>query len=124
MTRATIASWASRHIVDPIEIDCVVTLMLKILDGKCKMNDADKNVAIALYDAVGRRPGNRLDAASCHALIEEARTACDEALRMRIYEQRLLAETMLSRPVMKAFKSRLREAGILQRSSDDHAEVF
>ena len=32
---------------------------------------------------------------------------------MEIYERRLLAETMISRPVMKAYKARLRAAGIL-----------
>jgi len=116
MSPDTIATWAQRNIVDPLEIDCVITLMLKILDGKCKMNEADKAAAIQLYDAVGQRPCLRLTASDCHALIAEARQENDEALKMRIYEQRLLAETMLSRPVMKAFKARLRAAGILRRS--------
>jgi hypothetical protein len=31
---------------------------------------------------------------------------------MIIYEQRLLAETMLSRPVMKGFKAMIREQGL------------
>jgi len=119
MSQNTIATWARCNIVDPLEIDCVVTLMLKILDGKCKMNEADKEIAVQLYDAVGHRPGLRLTASNCHALIAEARQENDEALKMRIYEQRLLAETMLSRPVMKAFKARLRAAGILQRTDAD-----
>lgn len=38
----------------------------------------------------------------------------------RIYEQRLLAETMISRPVMKAYKTMLRSAGILdERQAED-----
>ena len=119
MTPPEIATWASSNIVEPLDIDCVITLMLKILDGKCKMSDADQQVASQLYDAVGQRPVCRLDAARCHALIAEARRYCDDDLKMRIYEQRLLAETMLSRPLMKAFKARLREAGILYR---DNAE--
>ncbi len=119
MTPPEIATWASKNIVDPLDIDCVITLMLKILDGKCKMSDADQQVGVLLYAAVGQRPVSRLDATSCHALIEEAQSHGDEGLKMRIYEQRLLAETMLSRPVMKAFKARLREAGILGHGNDD-----
>lgn len=121
MTPPEIATWASKNIVDPLDIDCVITLMLKILDGKCKMSDADQQVGVLLYAAVGQRPVSRLDAASCHALIKEAQSHGDEGLKMRIYEQRLLAETMLSRPVMKAFKARLREAGILGHGNDDRA---
>lgn len=121
MTPAEIATWASNKLVAPLDIDCVITLMLKILDGKCKMSDADQLVASQLYDAVGQRPVHRLDAASCHALIAESRRHCDENLKMRIYEQRLLAETILSRPVMKAFKARLREAGILYHDSADRS---
>ena len=37
----------------------------------------------------------------------------------RIYEQRLLAETAISRPVMKAYKAMLRTAGVL----DERAEA-
>jgi hypothetical protein len=36
---------------------------------------------------------------------------------MQIYEKRLLAETVISRPVMKQFKAFIREQGLL-----DHAE--
>lgn len=119
MTPSEIAAWAASNIVDPLEIDCILALMLKILDGKCKMNDADRGAAILLYDTVGQRQGCRLDAAACHELIAEARRQSDDDLKMHIYEQRLLAETMLSRPVMKAFKARLREAGILHRESEE-----
>lgn len=119
MTAEQIAEWAKTHLHDPDDIDCVITLMLKILDGKCRMRDADKHTAVALYDAVGQRPAKRL-ARDCHALIAKARQQDDDALRMAIYETRLLAETMLSRPVMKAFKARLRSAGILQ--ADDNGD--
>lgn len=108
-----LARWAAQHLADPEQIDCTTTVMLKILDGKCKMNANDKTVIAILYDAVKERPG-RLFGAEYHALIAQARLAMDEAMAMFIYEKRLFAETMLSRPVMKRYKAWLREQGILQ----------
>jgi hypothetical protein len=94
------------------DIDCTTTVMLKILDGKCKMNAREKPLIAQLYDAVNSRPG-RLFGAEIHALIATARRGMDEALVERIYEARLLAETALSRPVMKAYKAMLRDSGLL-----------
>lgn len=107
------AHWAEQHLADPVHIDCTITVMLKILDGKCKMNETDKAVVPVLYDVVKTRPG-KLFGDDYHALIEQARQGMDDAMVMHIYEKRLLAETMLSRPVMKAYKAWLREQGILQ----------
>lgn len=107
------ARWAEQHLTDPVHIDCTTTVMLKILDGKCKMNEDDKAVITILYDAVKERPG-RLFGAEYHALIEQARQAMDEAMTMFIYEKRLLAETMLGRPVMKTYKAWLRQQDILK----------
>jgi len=107
------ARWAEQHLTNPEHIDCTTTVMLKILDGKCKMNETDKTVVPVLYDVVKTRPG-KLFGDDYHALIEQARQGMDDAMVMHIYEKRLLAETMLSRPVMKAYKAWLREQGILQ----------
>lgn len=114
------AVWAERHLSDPLRIDCTTALMLKILDGKCKMGEDDKAVIPVLYDAVRGHPGRLLDD-ECHALIDRARRAMDETLAMVVYEKRLLAETMISRPVMKAYKAWLRDQGILRppRPADD-----
>lgn len=115
MTTPTFAAdWAARTTLEPLQLDCVTTLMLKIIDGKCKMNADEKTVMAAVYDVVCERPG-RLLGADVHALIERARAAAgrDEALIMEVYEQRLNAETMISRPVMKGFKAWLRGEGIL-----------
>ncbi|MRR49462.1 MAG: hypothetical protein EG825_00880 [Rhodocyclaceae bacterium] len=106
------AAWAADHLTDPTDIDCTMAVMLKILDGKCKMAEGEKAVMAVLYDAVKSRSGRLLDADD-HALIARAREAADEALVMEIYERRLMVETMISRPVMKAYKARLRQAGIL-----------
>ena len=87
--------------------------MLKMLDGKCKMSESGKQVMEILYDCLQSQPGKLLGAAE-HTLIAEARAGKpDEQARMRIYEQRLLAETMISRPVMKAFKAMLRAEGVI-----------
>lgn len=102
----------------PIEVDCATTVMLKILDGKCKMSGDEKNVMAALYQALKNQPGNVLDP-GLHTTIENAlreralASDLDEALRAEIYELRLLAETQISRPVMKDFKAKLRQIGIL-----------
>lgn len=109
------AAWAGEHLTAPLDIDCTTAVMLKILDGKCKMAAGERAVMAVLYDVVQCRPGKLLGAED-HALIARARQAAeprDEALVMEIYERRLMAETMISRPVMKAYKARLRDAGIL-----------
>lgn len=109
----SIARWAEERLLDPVHIDCTTTVMLKILDGKCKMSEDDKAVIPVLYDIAKTRPG-KLFGADYHALIAQARLATDESMRMFIYEKRLLAETMLSRPVMKTYKAWLRQQGILK----------
>ncbi|PKO85019.1 MAG: hypothetical protein CVU18_22335, partial [Betaproteobacteria bacterium HGW-Betaproteobacteria-12] len=104
MTAAHVAGWVQAHPLSASDVDCATTVMLKILDGKCKMGRVDKIVMEALYDAVKDRPGERFGD-EFHALIGEARRESSEALKNFIYEKRVLAETELSRPVMKAFKA-------------------
>ncbi len=122
-----IARWAEAHPLAPAHVDCATAVMLKILDGKCKMKATEKFVMALLYGAVKQRPGLRLDA-SCHALIDEAGAHLDDAMRLRIYERRVLAETMISRPVMKAFKAMLREQGLfdglLPEASEEGEEEY
>ncbi|HEY6879356.1 MAG TPA: hypothetical protein VI299_15120, partial [Polyangiales bacterium] len=80
-------------------------------DGKCKMNDADKRVMAVLYRHVRLLPVQRLSR-DLHALVELAHERDDDSLKERIYAQRVLAETMISRPVMKRFKARIRREGL------------
>jgi len=105
-------AWALRTPLEPIQVDCITAIMLKILDGKCKMDAAEKEAVAAIYHAIQPRPGQFLDPA-VHALIARALAGRDEALVEEIYEQRVLAETMISRPVMKGFKALLRAAGVI-----------
>ena len=108
----TVTNWATATQLDPIHVDCVTAIMLKILDGKCKMFPEEKHTMTIVYDVVKTRPGKLLGS-DIHQLIAQARAGMDDAMVLRIYEQRLYAETMISRPVMKAFKAMLREEGIL-----------
>jgi hypothetical protein len=106
-----IKQWVQANPLSPIHVDCATTVMLKILDGKCKMPDDEKIIMAALYEQVKNCP-NQLLSADIHALIANSHNALDEPMKMRIYEQRLLAETMISRPVMKSFKAMIRETGL------------
>jgi hypothetical protein len=106
-----VGRWLLAHPLPPAHVDCTTAVMLKILDGKCKMDTAEKVVMAQLYDAVKDREGLLLGA-EVHALIAQARNAMDPELRERVYETRVLAETMISRPVMKGFKALLRVQGL------------
>lgn len=118
MTSDHVRKWLATHVLHPIHVDCATTVMLKILDGKCKMPDNEKRVMEWLYDQVRLRPGQVL-APSLHALIESARATRDDHMKMLVYEQRLLAETTLSRPVMKSFKAMIRQEGLLDGAEND-----
>jgi len=122
MTKDAVALWVQAHPLAPIHVDCVVTVMLKILDGKCKMRTAEKRVMERLYDEVQAQPGLLLDTA-LHRLIAQAREHPDDAMKNIIYEKRLLAETAISRPVMKGFKAMIRQEGLLDGALDDEEDT-
>ncbi len=108
-----VARWLDGYALNPEQVDCAITVMLKILDGKCKMSSEDKAVMAVLYHGVKHQPGIRFGLPE-HELIAEALAMSSEALREQIYERRVLAETMLSRPVMKAFKAMIRREGLFE----------
>jgi hypothetical protein len=108
MTADEVSAWVRAHPLSASDVDCATAVMLKILDGKCKMGAVDKVVMARLYDVVRDRPGLRLGD-ECHALIASARSDASEAMKIFVYEKRVLAETAISRPVMKAFKAMIRE---------------
>jgi hypothetical protein len=101
------AQWALNTRLEPAHLDCVTAIMLKILDGKCKMGEAEKTALTAVYDVVRERPGQGLGDA-VHALIAQARQGADSALAAAIHTWRVRAETDIPKPVMKDFKQSLR----------------
>jgi len=109
--RAAVAAWVAARPLTPSDVDCAITVMLKILDGKCKMAPDEKRVMACLYEATRGLPSSRFGEAE-HALIDEGRLREDDAFKLHIYERRVLAESMLSRPVMKAFKAMIRAEGL------------
>jgi len=106
------ALWTQCTELSASDVDCITTIMLKILDGKCKMFPQEKEVITIIYDVTKHQQGNILGE-DIHTLIRQARLSMSEDLVEKIYEQRLYAETMVSRPVMKAFKAMLRKNGII-----------
>ncbi|MDO6681700.1 MULTISPECIES: hypothetical protein [unclassified Oceanobacter] len=129
---AQVRVWVINHPLTPEQVDCATTVMLKVLDGKCKMPRHEKVRMSWLYDAVKHQPGELLGD-DTHALIVRARQCLyrarvqsqaaelpdeslaelDPSLTLAVYERRLLAETRLTRPVMKAFKRWIRQQGLL-----------
>ena len=122
MTPVCVADWVQAHALSSSDVDCATTVMLKILDGKCKMSTVDKIVMEQLYDAVKNRPGQRFGE-EFHRLIATARDASSEALKNHIYEKRVLAETAISRPVMKAFKAMIRQDGLFDGRPEEDDEA-
>lgn len=114
MDSDAVSAWAAQKQFEPIYIDCATSLMLKILDGKCKMNTEEKKVMAVIYDVVKYKAGKLLDP-RVHQLISLARIELNEQILEKVYEQRLYAEQMISRPVMKAYKAMLRQEGILSQ---------
>lgn len=96
----------------PDQIDCAIAVMLKILDGKCKMSVREAGIMAAVYDVIRDCPGRQLGAQE-HAMIATASAEPGPRFRAEVYEARVLAETRISRPVMKAFKAGLRRDAIL-----------
>ena len=122
MTATQVVGWVREHPLSPSDVDCATTVMLKIIDGKCKMGALDKVVMAHLYDALKDRPGQRFGD-EFHHLIAVARGDTSEASRNFVYEKRVLAETTISRPVMKAFKAMIRQQGLFagMPAEDDDA---
>lgn len=101
------AQWALNTRLEPAHLDCVTAIMLKILDGKCKMGEAERTALTAVYDVVRERPGQGLGD-EVHALIAQARQGTDDALAAAIHAWRVHAETQIPKQVMKGFKQSLR----------------
>lgn len=107
-----VSDWLDTHSLSPIEVDCAIAVMLKILDGKCKMNQHEKVIMAELYQQVKHYP-SKLLGGECHHIILISLAGIDDTARDDIYEKRVLAETKISRPVMKQFKARIRQQGLV-----------
>jgi hypothetical protein len=111
--------WAQATPFEPAHLDCVAAIMLKILDGKCKMGEAEKAALASVYDVVKIWPGLSLGD-DVHALIAQARQGSTPALAEAIHAWRVRAESEIPKPVMKGFKQLLRRT--LPMSAPDPRE--
>lgn len=108
------AEWAQHTQFDATQVDCTTTVVLKILDGKCKMLPGEKTAVMAVYDVVRDQAGALFDAHT-HQTIAQARaipgfdSLSGSPLHEAIHELRVEAEAKIPKPVMKAYKAVLRE---------------
>ncbi|MET0054200.1 MAG: hypothetical protein ABW108_05260, partial [Candidatus Thiodiazotropha sp. 6PLUC10] len=103
------ALWAETAPLDPLQIDCVTAVMLKILDNKCKMGPEEQMAVVAIYTVIKERKGLLFDP-SIHQEIDSALHADSLISQEQIHELRLFAEKTIPKPVMKHFKSYLRDS--------------
>ena len=102
--------WASSRDFSPQEVDCTTAVVLKILDGKCKMLPGEKTAVLAIYDVVRGQTAPLFDA-DTHRQIASARDGSPDS--DAIHALRCHAEAAIPKPVMKAYKAVLR-AGLFE----------
>jgi hypothetical protein len=101
-------AWAQTMSFDATQVDCTTTVVLKILDNKCKMLPGEKAAVMCIYDVVRLQAGTLFDD-DAHATISQARENFDDATKTKIHELRVYAEANIPKPVMKAYKAVLRD---------------
>lgn len=103
------AAWAAATEFSLIHVDCIIAIVLKVLDGKCKMGVDEKKSIMAIYDVIKTRNGELFDV-EIHKEIKLARQGMSVMLARRVHGLRKYAEANIEKPVMKAFKALLRNA--------------
>ncbi len=103
--------------LNPFGCDCAVTVALKITDDSCKMDDEQRSLFMALYDALPRFKSVLFDQ-EIHELIAEGREGLNADLIARIKHEREAAMAIITQERMKRFKASVRGALlIIQHSS-------
>lgn len=102
------AEWASTQAFDTTSVDCTITVVLKILDGKCKMLPGEKAAIFEIYDLIKNEQGEIFNETT-HQEIESARHLAEGQVMEKIHEARVYAESCIPKPVMKKYKAWLRD---------------
>lgn len=102
------AEWAIEAGFNPEQVDCTTTVVLKILDNKCKMLPGEMAAVLAIYDALRNRPAPLLGSA-VHEAIHAARFQPTVQAREIIHQLRVQAEAAIPKLVMKRYKAFLRD---------------
>ncbi|UFS61652.1 hypothetical protein LOH54_08245 [Sulfurimonas sp. HSL-3221] len=93
--------------LSPFEIDCAITVALKISDDTCKMGTGQRALFMALYDLVPDK-SSAMFTEDVHALILQGRSALSDEIAAAIKPLRESAMDAITRPKMKAFKASIR----------------
>lgn len=98
-----IVDWASNTDFNLQQVDCLVAIMLKILDGKCKMDPATQLAVRSVYLNAHRQRSHLFDTA-IHDFIASCFSAPDPLSFKHVHELRVFAESAIHKSVMKGFK--------------------
>ena len=94
--------------LDSFERDCAITVALKITDDTCKMDEYEKSVFMALYDAIEDKRSDYFDN-TVFKLIEQGRKTPSAQIYSKIKTLRQEAMEMITQPRMKVFKAEVRK---------------
>ena len=94
--------------LDPLERDCAITVALKITDDTCKMDEYEKSIFMALYDAIQEKQSDYFDK-EVFSLIAQGRKSPTAQIYSKIKTLRQAAMEMITQPNMKAFKAGIRK---------------
>jgi len=110
VTLLTPTAWAESSALNAEQLDCVTAVALKILDRKCKMPADEQEAMLAIYDLLHPTPALLFEE-EAHQVIDTAlqQTIIDPVTAEAVHRLRLDAEARIPKPVMKAFKARLRD---------------
>ncbi|MDD5052980.1 MAG: hypothetical protein PHO27_09655 [Sulfuricurvum sp.] len=93
--------------LDVFSRDCAVTVALKITDDSCKMDEEQRSIFMALYDALPSYKSEIFDE-EVYALISQARDFPSASLFARIKKEREMAMAIITQEKMKSFKASVR----------------
>lgn len=94
--------------LSPFEVECAITVALKIADDTCKMNETQKALFMMLYDAIPSAKTSLFDE-TVFELISIGRNDPTAFVFDEIGKLREMAMDVIGRPKMKAFKAAVRE---------------
>lgn len=94
--------------LSPFERDCAITVALKITDDSCKMDEEQRALFMALYDALSSQE-SELFVSTVFSLIEIGRNDPSAFVFSEIKNLREMAMEKITRPKMKAFKADVRK---------------
>lgn len=101
-----IEQWAANTHFNLQQVDCLIGIVLKMLDGKCKMDKLAQHSVQIIY-CQGHHQRSHLFDPAIHCLIEQSFEHMDRLMEKQIHQLRLFAESAIPKPVMKDFKQYL-----------------